>query len=153
MSKINNKQRLEIYHKRKQGETIANLSKQYQLNRANIEYLIRLLDRHGEQILREGRNRYYSPELKQEIIDKVLIEHRSLKSTSIEYGLSNSGILSNWIKAYKENCYRIAEKRKGRKPAMKKNAKSIDPMDKDAIIKLKDEEILRLRAENEYLKN
>ncbi len=110
MSKINNKQRLEIYHKRKQGETIANLSKQYQLNRANIEYLIRLLDRHGEQILRQGRNRYYSPELKQEIIDKVLIEHQSLKSTSI------------------------------------------DPKNKDAIIKQKDEEILRLRAENEYLK-
>ena len=110
MSKINNKQRLEIYHKRKQGETIANLFKQYQLNRANIEYLIRLLDRHGEQILRQGRNRYYSPELKQEIIDKVLIEHQSLKSTSI------------------------------------------DPKDKDAIIKQKDEEILRLRAENEYLK-
>jgi len=35
---------------------------------------------------------------------------------------------------------------------MKKNAKSIDPKDKDAIIKQKDEEILHLRAENEYLK-
>lgn len=35
---------------------------------------------------------------------------------------------------------------------MKNNQKNIDPNDKDAIIKQKDEEILRLRAENEYLK-
>ena len=35
---------------------------------------------------------------------------------------------------------------------MKKNLKPVDPNDKDTIIKQKDEEILRLRAENEYLK-
>ena len=35
---------------------------------------------------------------------------------------------------------------------MKKEIKPIDPNDKDAIIKQKDEEILRLNAEIEYLK-
>ena len=35
---------------------------------------------------------------------------------------------------------------------MEKVTKPIDPNDKDIIIKAKDEEILRLRAENEYLK-
>ena len=35
---------------------------------------------------------------------------------------------------------------------MKKEVKPIDPNDKDAIIKAKDEEILRLKAENEYFK-
>lgn len=35
---------------------------------------------------------------------------------------------------------------------MKKVTKSIDPDDKDAIIKTKDAEILKLKAENEYLK-
>lgn len=44
------------------------------------------------------------------------------------------------------------EKKRGRRPTMKNNQKPIDPKDKDAIIKQKDEEILRLRAENEYLK-
>ena len=36
---------------------------------------------------------------------------------------------------------------------MKKVTNPINPTDKDAIIKAKDEEILRLKAENEYLKN
>jgi transposase len=35
---------------------------------------------------------------------------------------------------------------------MSKKVKPVDPNDKDAIIRQKDEEILRLRAENEYLK-
>lgn len=35
---------------------------------------------------------------------------------------------------------------------MSKQVKHVDPDDKDAIIRQKDEEILRLRAENEYLK-
>ncbi len=34
-----------------------------------------------------------------------------------------------------------------------KTTNPIDPMDKDAMIKAKDKEILRLKAENEYLKN
>ena len=33
-----------------------------------------------------------------------------------------------------------------------KTTNPIDPMDKDAMIKAKDKEILRLKAENEYLK-
>ena len=152
MSKLNNDQRMEIYHKRKQGVTIASLVKEYRVNKRRIEYLVRLLDRHGHKILRNGKNKYYSPALKQEIINKVLIEHQSITETSIEYGLISEGILSNWLKSYKENGYTIVEKKRGKTPTMKKIQKPVDPNDKDAIIKQKDEEILRLRAENEYLK-
>lgn len=61
-------------------------------------------------------------------------------------------MLSNWIRSYKENGYVIVEKQKGRRATMKKEIKSVDPNDKDAIIKAKDNEILRLKAEVEYLK-
>lgn len=153
MSKLTNDQRLEIYYKRKQGMTISGLSKSYNVNKHTIEYLIRLLDMHGKDVLRKEKNRYYSPELKLEIINKVLIECFSVTETAIEYGLPSSGILHNWIKFYKENRYTIVEKKKGRPPTMYKKVKPVDPNDKDAIIKQKDKEILRLRAENEYLKN
>ena len=152
MSKLTNDQRLEIYHKRKQGMTISDLAKLYNVNKHTIEYLIRLLDRHDEDVLRKRKNRYYSPELKLEIINKVSMEHRSINETAIEYGLSSHGILCNWMKSYKENGYTIVEKKRGRSPTMSKKVKPVDPNDKDAIIRQKDEEILRLRAENEYLK-
>lgn len=60
MSKLDNDQRMEIYHKRKQGVTIASLVKEYRVNKHRIEYLVRLLDRHGQKILRNGKNKYYS---------------------------------------------------------------------------------------------
>lgn len=152
MSKLTNDQRQEIYRKRKQGMTISGLAKLYKVNKHTIKYLIRLLDRHGEDVLRKRKNRYYSPELKLEIINKVSMEHRSINETAIEYGLLNTGILCNWIKSYKENGYTIVEKKRGRSPTMSKKVKPVDPNDKDAIIGQKDEEILRLRAENQYLK-
>ena len=95
---------------------------------------------------------YYSTQLKLEMINKVLIGNQTIESVSLEYGLTSRGMLNNWIKSYKENGYTIVEKKRGRSPTMKKEVKPIDPNDKDAIIKAKDEEILRLKAENEYLK-
>lgn len=152
MAKLTREQRIEIYHKRKSGVTIPSLSKQYGINKKKIWYLVKLIDKHGEDILRRDNNRYYSPQLKLEMINKVLIGNQSIKSVSLEYGLTSDGMLYNWIKSYKENGYTIVEKKRGRSPTMKKAVKPIDPNDKDAIIKAKDEEILRLKAENEYLK-
>lgn len=152
MSKLNNDQRMEIYYKRKQGMTLSALSKEYGINKRNLEYMIQLLDRHGSQSLRQGKNRYYPPSLKLEMINKVLIDHQSMNEISLEYGLIGKSMLSNWIRSYRENGYAIVEKKRGRCPAMKKPVKPVDPNDKDAIIRQKDEEILKLRAENEYLK-
>lgn len=152
MSKLTREEKIEIYQKNKKGISLSSLSKQYRVNARNIAYLIKLIDKHGIEILRKDKNNYYSPELKLEIINKVLISKQSVNYTSIEYGLSSSGILFNWIKTYKENGYTIVEKKRGRTPVMKKVNIPIDSNDKDAIIKAKDEEILRLKAENEYLK-
>jgi len=95
MAKITRKQKIEIYKKRKDGCTISSLSNEYQINIHNIKYLIKLIDRHGFNILRNDKNNYYSPKLKLEIINKVLLDNQSMESTAIEYGLSSIGILSN----------------------------------------------------------
>ena len=50
--------------------------------------MVKLIDRYGINI-KKGKNRYYSPELKQEMIDKVLLEDRSQQSVCLDYGLSN----------------------------------------------------------------
>ena len=146
MSKLTRKERLELYQKRNFGETLTSLSIKYDINKAKIRYLVRLIDKHGEDILRKDRNRYYSSELKLEIINKVLIDKQSILSTAIEYGLTSSGILDNWLKSYKENGYNIVERKRGRSPTiMRKSNKA----KKTETI---EEENERLKKENLYLK-
>ena len=78
--KLSYTDRIQIYEIQKQGVSISNLSKQYQITRSNLRCLIKLIDLYGRGIARKGKNTYYSPELKQEIIDKVLVEGDVSKS-------------------------------------------------------------------------
>lgn len=154
MSKLTREEKIEIYNERKQGTTVIQLSIKYKVRKEVIEYLIRLIDMHGFDILRKDRNRYYSPTLKQEIINRVFIDHQSINSTALEYGLSSKGILQNWIKSYKENNYAIVEKEKGRPSTMKKenSIKKYEDMTPEEKIKYLENKNLDLEVENAYLK-
>lgn len=155
MSKLTREQKVEIYTRRKQGESIISLSQNYLVHKNNIDYLIRLIDKHGEDILRNDKNRYYPPSLKEEIINKVLIYQHSIKSTALEYGLSSDGMLHSWIRSYKENGYVIVEKKRGRSPTMTKKNRTVkkyeDMTPEEKVIYLENKN-LYLEAEVEYLK-
>ena len=155
MGKLTREQKIEIYKKRKQGISYKQLSNQYGIRRTNIIYLVRLIDSHGVEILRQDRNRYYSPALKEEIINKVIKDDKSILSTAIEYGLSSDGMLHTWINDYKANGCVIIEKPKGRKSIMKKNnkpEKKYEDMTAEEKVKYLEDRNLYLEAENEYLK-
>lgn len=155
MSKLTRKQKIEIYQKRKHGISLSTLSKEYKIRVDRIEYLVRLMDTHGTEILRKDKNRYYSPKLKEEIINKVLVHGYSINSTAIEYGLPSKGLLDSWIRSYKANGCVIVERNKGRPTTMKtkeiKN-KTYEEMTDAEKIKYLEEKNLYLEAENEYLK-
>ena len=76
--------KVQIYELRKQGYSLEKLSNKFGINNSNIRYMIKLIDRYGIEFVKKGKNRYYSPELKQEIIDKVLLEGRSLRARKAE---------------------------------------------------------------------
>ena len=144
MAKLTREQKIEIFQKYQNGISIINLSVEYNIRLTNMNYLIRLLSKHGIEVLRNGTNKYYSPKLKEEIINKVLFENNSVNSIAIEYGLSSNGILFNWIKSYKENNYVIVEKTRGRPPTM--TVKNIEKK------YMSDQEKIRyLEKKNEYL--
>lgn len=154
--KLTRKQKIEIYEKRyKEGRTISSLSNEYGIRESNVTYLINLIERHGTEILRKNENRHYSPELKLEIINKVLIQNQPIWSTALEYGLSGDGQLHSWINRYKADGYVIIERKRGRSPTMSKESKqtkSLDEMTPKEKNKYYEERLLYLEAENEYLK-
>ena len=115
MAKLTNKQKIEIYERRSRGESSQKLALEFNVNVSKINYLFKLIDKHGYNILRNGKNRYYSKEFKELTINRILINKESIYSIAIDIGLSSDGILHNWVKQYKENCYNVIEKKKGRK--------------------------------------
>ena len=146
MSKLTYENRIDIYNKIKNGESPTYLAKQYSIGVDKIRYLVRLIDKHGYDILRTTKNRKFDKFEKEEIINRVLLGGESVLSVSVDEGLLSTGILFEWIKKYKENCYNIVERKRGRSPTMLNKTKQTNK--KETI----EEENERLKKENEYLK-
>ena len=144
MSKLSIEDKINIYKERKCGKSISYLSSKYNVRVDNLRYLIRLIDKHGYDVIKNKKNRKYTIVEKERIINRVLLDNESTSAVSIDEGLLSNGILFNWIREYKNMGYNIVERKRGR-PTMPK------------VIKKKDnetdkEKIKRLEAENLYLK-
>ena len=111
--KLSYEDKVQIYELRKQGISFKRLLDKYGMNLSNLKYLVRLIDRYGIEIVKKGKSHYYSPELKQEMIDKVLMEGCSHRSVSLDYAFPSSGLLSNWQAQYKKTGILLLRKQEG----------------------------------------
>ena len=68
MSKFNKEQKIEIYRKWK--DSISQLSKTYKTNVANLDYMLRLIDMYGINVL-DRPYQVYSKEFKEQAIEQL----------------------------------------------------------------------------------
>ena len=134
MSKLTYEDKLNIYNERKNGKTRIYLSKKYSIGKDKIDYLTRLIDKHGFDILRTTKNRTYTKCEKERIVNRVLLNGETVLSVSLDEGLLSNGILFNWIKDYKEMGYNIVERKRGRSPTMSKKPKITNKLSKNPTI-------------------
>lgn len=115
-----------------------------------IRMWYRIEEAHGPEALRyTGTNRVWSPEEKLELISKVL-SGMSYKSVASEAGI-NYAQLYQWVRRYKIFGYNgLADKKKGRKP--KEGSEMKRSTDPKPLSESEREELIRLRAEIEYIK-
>ena len=151
MSKLTYEDKINMYSDKKNGMSIIQISNKYKVRETTVKYIYRLIEVHGYDILRTTKNKYYSSNQKEKIINRVLLNNESITSVSIDEGLLNPGILANWIKKYKEMDYNIVERKRGRPTMPKVTKKKENETDKEKIKRL-EEENLYLKAELEYSK-
>lgn len=82
--KLSYEDKLEIYSLKKSGVSWTQLETQFGVNRSNLKYTIRLMDRYGVEIVKKQKYQAYSSEMKQEMINKVLKDGKIAKDQKHE---------------------------------------------------------------------
>ena len=72
MSKLSYEDKINIY-KEKNENTISNTSKKYNVRKDVIKYLVRLIDKHGYDVLRTKKNRTFTSYEKEQILTEFYL--------------------------------------------------------------------------------
>ena len=116
-----------------------------------IRQWVRAEDANGPEVLKHKNcNKAWTPEERLEIVMQV-IAGKSNKSVAIENGIS-LGMLYEWVRKYKVFGYNgLVAMKKGR-PPKDPEMKKMNINNPRKLEETEYEELIRLRAENEYMK-
>ena len=111
----------------------------------------------NEGLMRSREKKNYSFEFKLSVVELYLTTEVSYQELALSVGINNPAILSHWVNDYRTiGPDALRPKRKGRKPKVKKTEKITPITEKEKAtseyLKQLEEENLKLRIENAYLK-
>ena len=114
-----------------------------------VRHWVRLEDAQGPEVLQhKNQNKIWKPEEKLELVSKV-IAGNACAEVAITNGI-NPGQLYQWVQKYKIKGYNgLVDMKKGRPPKEPQMKKEIKPT---SLTESEREELIRLRAEVEYIK-
>lgn len=73
--KLSYEEKIEMYHKWNNREkSPGQLAKEYRVNISIVKYMVRLIEIHGEEVVRHGKNKCYPPEYKEAAIKRVICD-------------------------------------------------------------------------------
>jgi len=138
---------VEMYRRGEWPETPEGINQK--LFRDTIRRWSRVEESGGPEALKHNNtNRVWNPDEKYELVAKV-IAGSSLTDIALKEGI-NSGMLYQWVQKYKTMGYNgLVSMKKGRPPKEPAMKKRIEPA---PLTESEREELIRLRAENEYIK-
>ena len=112
----------------------------------------------GDDGLRRSKEKKkYTFDFKLSVVELYLTTEMSYRELALSVGISNPSMISNWVNDYRAvGPDALRPKRKGRKPKVSKPEKIIPITEKEKAeseyLKQLEEENLKLRIENAYLK-
>ncbi len=131
------------------------LGKRYGIDESLIRTWIAIYNKLGDEGLQKSKQqKNYSFEFKKHMVELYLSSEKSYRELAIANGINNPSLLTRWV-----NEYRIAgpdalfPKQKGVRRKMNKPPKMKESSnERDPYLKQLEEENLKLRIENAYLK-
>lgn len=141
---------VELYREGKWPETPDGI-KDPENFRHMIRRWVRMEEANDPEVLKhKGQNKEWRPEERLELVSRVLAG-ASVTSVAINAGI-NSGLLYRWVRKYKTEGYNgLAKMRKGRSPK-EPQMKKVSDTHPRKLDESEYEELVRLRAENAYIK-
>ena len=98
--RLTREDKIKIYNERKLGWTLTALSSKYRVDENDLRYLIKLIDYHGVDILRVGKNQEYTKDFKEYAIKRSLSYEESIFSIAIKLGLTSKKRLNKMNKSF-----------------------------------------------------
>ena len=135
------------------------LSQKYNLTRSHIQRWVSNYRRFGEEGLRRSRQKQdYTFEFKLHVVELYLSSELSYQELALQVGMTEPATINRWVQDYRAaGPEALKPKKKGRKRTMDKEKiireiENGDSENQKELLKQLQEENLRLRIENAFLK-
>lgn len=140
---LEEKRRIIVEEHLRDGTPISYLARKYRVSRDTLIFLKRRYLLHGESVFEKGK-RFYSNEFKLSCVERIVKHGELLSEVALKEDI-DIGTVHNWLTQYKQNNGKLEPMSKKKKKATGAEINSVND-------KTVQEELLRLRAENAYLK-